>query len=236
LRNVNVKYHEANIIPTDRLESISPFKLDMLDSINLPAASQSVDLFTRSANVGVSFKGYLNFPSDDSITQLCLESNGKTNVFIGSDEEAPVIRKGNRRGRAKGNRKSKKSKSKKSKKNSTDDSDEELCADINFSGIHEISVDFLKKGGLGHATLDLKWGTRSSMTIIPVNAWLPRPSTEDSADETSYHRYEKFNLTAGIDLPDIDFPLDESSAKFLRDNSNSISLCVSTSSMQRCKS
>lgn len=61
LRNVNVKYHEANIIPTDRLESISPFKLDMLDSINLPAASQSVDLFTRSANVGVSFKGYLNF-------------------------------------------------------------------------------------------------------------------------------------------------------------------------------
>ena len=175
MRNVNVKYHEANIIPTDGLESISPFKLDMVDSISLPASSQSVDLSTRSANVGVSFKGYLNFPSDDSIKQLCLESNGKTNVFIGSDE-TPLI-KVNRRGGAKVSHKSKKSKksSKKSKKSNTDNNDEaELCVDINLSGIHEISVDFLKKGGLGNAMLDLKWGTRSKMRTIPFNSWVVR--------------------------------------------------------------
>ena len=105
----------------------------------------------RSSNIAALFKGFLDFPSDGTSTELCIISDDGSKLYI--DDSLEIDNDGLH-------------------------GDRRECKILALSGPQKVTIEFFERGG--GATMVLEWKLAgSSLTVVPASAWVDAVSIFD---------------------------------------------------------
>ena len=84
IKDVHVSYYDASgwsALPTAGLSSLTPYKVDRVETIDFRSRNGDFATSGRSDYVGALFKGQLQF-DDGEFVKLCLHSDDGSNLYI----------------------------------------------------------------------------------------------------------------------------------------------------------